>query len=135
MLRKVSSKKFYTDFSKLQELDYINPQLDNKYCDQFLQKFSCKESALNHKEKQQVEKILLGFSENFAKHRLDVWYNLEIKIKLTPEHDQPIYTQNPPIQIDIREELQVELALLQHFFITSLNNSRSTVVQFLHTAK
>ena len=42
-----------------------------------------------------------------------------------PDYDQPVYTQNPPTPIHLREELQVELALLQYFcIITSLNHSK-----------
>ena len=56
-------------------------------------------------------------------------------MKLTPEHDQPVYTQSPPTPIHLREELQVELALLQYFgIITSLNHS-NIVAQFLPIVK
>ena len=54
-------------------------------------------------------------------------------MKLTPEHDQPVYTQNPPTPIHLREELQVELALLQYFgIITSLNHSKYSSPIFAH---
>ena len=54
-------------------------------------------------------------------------------MKLTPEHDQPVYTQSPPTPIHLREELQVELALLQYFgIITSLNHSKYSSPLFAH---
>ena len=54
-------------------------------------------------------------------------------MKFTPEHDQPVYTQSPPTHIHLREELQVELALLQYFgIITSLNHSKYSTPIFAH---
>ena len=82
------SRKFYTELLKLQELDNIDPQLNNKYRDQFLQGFSSEESVLNHEDKQHVEDLLIDISDLFVKHRFDVGYNSEIRMKLTPEHDQ-----------------------------------------------
>ena len=46
-------------------------------------------------------------------------------MKVTPEHDRPVHTRTPPTRIHLREELQVELALLQYFeMLTSLIHSR-----------
>ena len=54
-------------------------------------------------------------------------------MKLTPEHDQTVYTQSPPTPIHLREELQVELALLQYIgIITSLNHSKYSSRIFAH---
>ena len=50
--------------------------------------------------------MLTKFAENFAKHR----YNTELKIKLTPEHNSPVYVQIPFTPIHLRNELTVELA-------------------------
>ena len=126
-------KRIYDELSKLQELDQIDPQTNQSYRKKFLQRFEWKDSVLNEAQKQQVEELLVEFSEIFAKHRFDVGYNSEITMKLTPEHDQPVYTQSPPTPIHLREELQVELALLQHFgIITSLNHSKYSSPIFAH---
>ena len=54
-------------------------------------------------------------------------------MKLTPEHDQTVYTQSPPTPIHLREELQVEFALLLYFGIrTSLNQSKYSNPIFAH---
>ena len=54
-------------------------------------------------------------------------------MKLTPEHDQPVDTQSPPTRFHLREELQVDLALLQFFvIITSLNHSKYNCPVFAH---
>ena len=61
----------------------------------------------------------------FGKHRFDVGYNTELKIKLTPEHPLPVYVQGPPAPIHLRDKIWVELALLQYFnFITTLSHSK-----------
>ena len=88
-------KRIYDEWSILQELEQIDPQTNQSYRTGFLQTFNWKDSVLNEAHKQQVEKLLVEFSDIFAKHRFDVSYNSEITMKLTPEHDQPVYTQNP----------------------------------------
>ena len=107
-------KRIYEELLKLQELDKIDPQMDANDRETFLQRFQWKDSVLNRQQKQQLEELLIEFSDIFAKHRFDVGYNSEITMKLTPEHDKPVYTQSPPTPIHLREELQVELALLQY---------------------
>ena len=126
-------KRFYTELSKLQELDKIDLQTDKSYRNHFLRRFKWKDPVLNESQKQQVEELLVEFSVIFAKHRFDVGYNSEITMKLTPEHDKPVYTQSPPTPIHLREQLQVELALLQYFeLITSLNHSKYNSPIFAH---
>ena len=71
------------------------------------------------------EKLLVEFSDIFAKHRFDVGYNTELKIKLTPEHDMPVYVQSPITPIHLRDELIVELALMHYFnLVTTLSHSK-----------
>ena len=54
-------------------------------------------------------------------------------MKLTPEHNPPVYTQSPSTPIHLREELQVELALLQYFgIITSPNHLKYSSPIFAH---
>ena len=43
------------------------------------------------------------------------WKKLIFKLKLTPEHDEPEYTQGPPTPIHYRDEVLVELVLLQYW--------------------
>ena len=69
----------------------------------------------------------------FAKHRFDVGYNTELKIKLTPEHPLPVYVQGPPAAIHLRDEILVELALLQYFnIITTLSHPKYSSPIFVH---
>ena len=125
-------KRIYNELQKLKEIDSIDPHINDEYRKQFLQRFKWNEFIMKANEKQQVEDLLVEFLDVFAKHRFDVGYNSEISMKLTPEHDQPVYTQSPPTPIHLREE-QVELALLQYFgIITSLNHSKYSSPIFAH---
>ena len=72
-------------------------------------------SALNNEQKAVVGELLVEFSDIFAKHRFDVGYNTDLKIKLTPERSIPIYEQGPPTPVHLRNELLVELALMHYY--------------------
>ena len=43
-----------------------------------------------------------------------------MKVKLTPAHDLPVYVQSPPTPIHLRDEILVELALMQYYGIVTL---------------
>ena len=56
---------------------------------------------------------------------VDVGYNTELMIKLTPEHDLTVYVQSPITPIHLRDELIVELALMHYYnLITTLPHSK-----------
>ena len=69
--------------------------------------------------------LLIEYYDIFAKHRFDVGYNAELKVKLTPARDLPVYVQSPPTPIHLRDEISVELALMQFYgIVTLLPNSK-----------
>ena len=74
-------------------------------------------TLLTIEEKTQFEEVLVEYHDIFARHRLHVDRNDVFKVKLTPEHERPVYTQSPPTPIHIRDELQIGLALLQYYGI------------------
>ena len=74
-------------------------------------------TLLTIEEKAQLEEVLVEYHDIFARHHLDVGRNDIFKVKLTPEHERPVHTQSPPTPIHIRDELQIELALLQYYGI------------------
>ena len=75
--------------------------------------------------KVEVEEVLVEFSDIFPKHRFDVGYKTELKIKLIPEHDMPVYVQSPITPIHLRDELIVELVLMHYFnLVTTLSHSK-----------
>ncbi len=56
---------------------------------------------------------------------MDVGINTEPKIKLQAQHHKPIYSQHLPTPINLKEDLTVELALMQYYgLITILPYSR-----------
>ena len=69
----------------------------------------------------------------FAKHRLDVGYNTELKIKLTPEQPLPVYVQGPPAPSHLCDESLTELALFKYLnIITTLSHSEYSIYIFVH---
>ena len=79
-----------------------------------------------------MQKLLVEY-DIFPKHRFDVAYNTELKVKLTPAHDLPVYVQNPPTRIHLRDEILVELALMQYYgIVTFVYQILNIVVQYLH---
>ena len=76
-------------------------------------------------EKKEAEKLLVEFIDIFSRHRLDIGGNTDFTVKLSPEHEKPMYTQGPPTPIHLREDLIVELALMQYYgVITTLPYSK-----------
>ena len=108
------NKKIYNAIAELKKAESLSPHspADKR---RFLSQFQWRGTLLTPQERQAVEILLLEFHDIFARHRLDIGRNDDFKIKLTPEHDRPVYTQSPPTPIHIREELQIELALLQYY--------------------
>ena len=99
----------------------------------FLEKISRDTYVLNVDQKKQLEEFLVEYHDVFAKHRFDVGYNTELKIKLTPEHPLPVYVQGPPAPIHFRDEILIELALLQYFnIITTLSHFKYSNPIFVH---
>ena len=58
--------------------------------------------------------------DNFAKHHFDVGYNTELKVKLTPAHELPLYVQCTPTPSHLRDEILFELALMQYYGMVTL---------------
>ncbi len=99
----------------------------------FLSQFNWSNSVLTREQRSMVEALLVEFSDIFAKHRFDVGYNTEMKIKLTPEHELPLYTQGPPTPIHLRDEMLIELALRHYYgLITTLSQSKNSSPLFAH---
>jgi hypothetical protein len=107
-------REIYNTILKFKELEKINPHDSEEFRQMFLKNFDWKDSALEENEKKQAEELLVKFQDIFGRHRLDVGYNTEFKVKLTPEDKRPVYTKGPPTPIHLRKEILVELALMQY---------------------
>ena len=126
-------RDIYDQILQFQRLEKLDPQNNLEDRNQFLRKFSWDTCVLNAAEKSKLEDFLVEYHDVFAKHRFDVGYNTELKIKLTPEHSLPVYVQGPPAPIHLRDEILVELALLQYFnIIRTLTHSKYSSPIFCH---
>ena len=126
-------KQIYDQIAALQQKESMDPKQNPDDRDTFLAQFQWTQSLLNTDEKQQVESQLVGYSDIFAKHRFDVGYNTEMKIKLTPEHSMPMYIQGPPTPIHLRDELHLERALMHYYgLIITLPQSKYSSPLFAH---
>ena len=118
-------REYYEQIKHFQSLEKHDPKNDCEQKEKFLQNFKWENSVLTPKQKVEVEKLPVEFYDIFAKHRFDVGYNTKLKIKLTPEHDMPVYVQSPISPIHLRDELIVELALMHYFnLVTTLSHSK-----------
>ena len=118
-------RRIHDAIADLQNQERLDPKNNETDRATFLARFDWKDSILTEIQQTDVESLLIEFSDIFAKHRFDVGYNTEYKVKLTPEHKLPVYTQSPPTMIHLRDELLIELALMQYFdLLTTLDNSK-----------
>ncbi len=99
----------------------MDPTASIEQRDLFLTYFNWEGSIPTREERRRVEGLLVKYHDIFARHRMDVGINTELKIKLQPEHHKPIYSQSLPTPINLKEDLTVELALKQYYrLITTL---------------
>ena len=118
---------------QLQRQEKLDPRINEADKLEFLKKISWDTCVLNADQKRQLEEFLVEYHDVFAKHRFDVGYNTNLKIKLTPEHPLPVYVQCLPAPIHLRDEIFIELALLQYFNITTtLSHSKYSSPIFFH---
>ena len=87
--------------------------------------FDWTDSTQQPNEIARIEDLLVEFHDIFARHRFDIGMNEEFTVKLTPKDDSPAYSQNLPTPINLKEDILVELALLQRYgIITTLPFSK-----------
>ena len=115
-------KRIYDEITKLREEEKLDPTADDEQRKAFLANFRWQNSILTEHEQQRIEN-LVKYSNVFARHRLDIVINTDFKIKLT--HDEPIYARNLPTPTNLKDDLLVELALMQEYgIITTLPYSK-----------
>ena len=118
-------RRIYDELIKLREAEKLNPTCDDEQRQVFLKNFSWDDSILTEHEQQRIEELLVKYQTIFARHRLDIGINTDFKIKLTPKHDDPVYAQRLPTPTNLKDDLLVELALMQEYgIITTLPYSK-----------
>ena len=113
-------RKTYDNITELQQRDTLDPQRNSGDRKTILKQFDWSKCALTAEEIQEMQELLVDSDDDFAKQRFDVGYNTELKVKLTPAHDLPVYVQSPATPIHLRDEILVELALMQYYDTVTL---------------
>ena len=109
----------------LRELEKLHPSQSDEQRMNFLKNFTWDDSLLTPSQRLQVEELLVKYNSIFARHRFDIGMNTDFKVKLTPQHEEPVYSQSLPTPTNLKDCLLVELALLQEYGIkTTLPHSK-----------
>ena len=71
-------------------------------------------------QKQAFEDILVDYHDIFVRHRMDIGMNTEFKVKLIPKDEKFICSQSLPMPIHLKEDLNIELALMHNYGIITV---------------
>ena len=111
------------ELKELKDNEKLSPQESTESRNKFLKRFDWTDTLLTEPEKQAIENHLVEHHEIFARHRMLNGMNTEFKLKLTPEENKAVYSQNLAKPIHLKEDLIVQLALLH-------KNGKITVLSF-----
>ena len=118
-------KRIYDELISFRKLETIRPAENGEDRKTFLRSFKWDGCVLSDKDKKRTEQLLVKFNDIFTRHRLDIGYTSKFSVKLTPDSDRPVYSKAQRISIHLKDDLLVELALLQYYgVITTLPFSR-----------
>ena len=106
--------------NELKDKEKLNPQESTESRKKFLKRFDWTETLLTETEKQAIEDILVEYHDIFARHRMDIGMNTQLKVKLTPKDDKAVYSQSLPIPIHLKEDLIAKLALMPKYGIVTV---------------
>ena len=108
------------ELNQLKDKEKLNPRESTESRNKSLKRFDWTDTLLTETEKQAIENILFGYHDFFARHRLDIGMNTEFKVKLTPNDDKAVHSQNLPMPIHLNEDLIVELVLMHKYGIITV---------------
>ena len=118
-------RRIFDEILALRELEKLDPVRSHDERVKFLQNFKWAKSLLSPSQQAQVEELLVKYNSIFARHRLDIGMNTDFKVKLTPQHEEPVYSQSLPTPTNLKDDSLVELALMQEYgIITTLPYSK-----------
>ena len=112
--------RILTDLRELKRREKLNPKDDSESRTEFLRKIDWTDTLLTETKKQAVEDIPVEYHDIFARNRMDIGMNTEIKVKLTPKNDKAVYSQSLPMPIHLKEDLNDELALMHQYGIITV---------------
>ena len=108
------------ELRELQLNEKLNPKDDIDSRMEFLKRFDWTHNLLRETEKQAVEDVLDEFHDIIARHRMDIGMNTDFNVKLTREDDKAVYSQSVPMPIHLKQDLNVELALMHNNVIITV---------------
>ena len=110
---------------ELKEKEKLNPKESTESRKNFLKRVDWCDTLRTKTDKQAIEDVLVDYHDIFARQRMDIVMNTELKVKLSPKDDKTVYSQNLPMPIHLRQDLIVELALMHKYgIITVLSSSK-----------
>ena len=112
--------RILNELNELKDKEKLNQQESTESRNKFLKRFDWTDALLTETEKQAIEDILVEYHDIFARHRMDIGMNTEFKVKLTPEDDKAVCSQSLPMPIHLKEDLNVELALMHKYGIITV---------------
>ena len=120
-------RRIYDEILALRVLEKLEPSQSDEQRMNFLKNFNWDDSLLTPSQRLQVEELLVKYNSIFARHRFDTGMNTAFKVKLTPQHEEPVYSQSLPTPTSLKDDLLVELALMQEYgIITTLPHSKNS---------
>ena len=124
-------RRIFDEIAALRELEKLDHVRSHEQRVKFLQNFKWEDSLLSPSHQAQLEELLLKYNSIFARHRLDIGLNTDIKVKLTPQHEEPVYTQSLPTPTNLKDDLLVDLAFMQEYgIIATLPHSKYSSPMF-----
>ena len=115
-----SQTRILNELNELKDKKKLNPQESTKSRNKLLKRFDWTNTLLTETEKQAIEDILVDYHDIFARHRMDIRMNTEFKVKLTPEDNKAVYSQNLPMPMQLKVDLIVEMALMHKYRIITV---------------
>ena len=107
--------RILNELEELKDKEKLNQQESRESWNKFLKWLDWTDTLLTETEKQALEDVLVEYHGFFARQRTDIGMNTEFKVKLTPKDDKAVYSQSLPLPIHLKEDLIVDLALMQKY--------------------
>ena len=99
------SDKSQKKLRELKQKEKLNPKDDAESRMKNRDRFDSTDTLLTETEQQAVENNLVEYHHLIARYRKDIEMNTEIKLKLTPNVDRAVCSQNFTMPIQLRKEL------------------------------
>ena len=89
-------RRIYDEIIELRKIESLDPTKNEQMREEFLSNFkdAWTDSFLYPEQIERIKDALAIYHLVFARHRFDIFINMEFKIKLTPKHDEPVWSSS-----------------------------------------